>query len=121
MKAEHCENLAFIYRGQIIAEGAPASIKAQHAPGEIVQITPANAEAAMQTLAKAHQSNTLDGVSVNLYGAQIHILTRDSATTYRQALQALKNAGEEHIDADIIPPSLEDAFIRLVDEQKQLA
>ena len=119
-EAEHCENLAFIYYGKIIAEGTPAAIKAQHIPGEVIQITPTNATAAMRILSEAHQAGTLGNSQlVSLYGAQIHVLTHDSASTLQQALKALKDAGEQYTDADVIPPSLEDAFIRLVDDQKQ--
>jgi ABC-2 type transport system ATP-binding protein len=121
-EAEHCENLAFIYYGKLIAEGAPADIKAQHIPGEVVQITPTDATTAMQILSKAHQSGALgDSSSVSLYGAQIHILTHDADTTRQRVIQALQDAGERYTDADVIPPSLEDAFIRLVDEQKHQA
>lgn len=121
-EAEHCENLAFIYYGKIIAEGAPSDIKAAHIPGEIVQITPVDASTAMQILTKLHQAGELGGsLSISLYGAQIHILTHDPASTHKKATEALNDAGEQYSDIDVIPPTLEDAFIGLVDEQKQAA
>jgi ABC-2 type transport system ATP-binding protein len=118
-EAEHCENLAFIYYGKIIAGGAPGAIKAEHIPGDVVQITPADATAAMALLAGAHEAGKLGGsLNVSLYGAQIHILTRDPGTTRTQACRLLDEAGAAYTDADVIPPSLEDAFIRLVQAQR---
>ena len=117
-EAEHCENLAFIYYGKIIAEGAPGAIKAQHTPGDVVQVTPANATSAMQILTRAHEAGELgDSLNVSLYGAQIHILTQDADRTRQNMIALLGTQGEAYTDADIIPPSLEDAFIRLVQAQ----
>lgn len=117
-EAEHCENLAFIYQGRIIAEGAPGDIKAQHVPGEVVQVTPANTTTAMRLLSNAHTAGELgDSLNVNLYGAQIHILTREAARTETQMLNVLDEHDESYADVDVIPPSLEDAFIRLVKAQ----
>jgi len=119
-EAEHCENLAFIYYGRIIADGAPGAIKAQHTPGDVVQLTPANAASTMQILTRAHEAGDLgDSVNVSLYGAQIHILTHDAEQTRQRVMTLLDDQGEAYTDADIIPPSLEDAFIRLVQAQDQ--
>jgi ABC-2 type transport system ATP-binding protein len=117
-EAEHCENLAFIYYGRLIAQGAPNEIKAKHLPGEVVQITPANATEALQILNNAHRAGDLGAsLGVSLYGAQIHIATHDATDTRAKALKILEQAGESYTDADVIPPSLEDAFIRLVQAQ----
>jgi ABC-2 type transport system ATP-binding protein len=117
-EAEHCENLAFIYNGRIIAEGAPGDIKSQHTPGDVVQVTPTNAPAAMKILTHAHDTGALgDSLHVSLYGAQIHIPTQDAERTRIRMIELLDSQGEAYTDADIIPPSLEDAFIRLVQAQ----
>ncbi|HML21609.1 MAG TPA: ABC transporter ATP-binding protein [Aggregatilinea sp.] len=121
-EAEHCENLGFIYQGKLIAQGAPSAIKAEHLPGEVVQLTPAHPAAALDLLKSAHQAGRLGAsMDVSLYGAQIHVTTRDAAATQRRVLAALDDAHEAYSDADIIPPSLEDAFIQLVQEQKRQA
>ncbi len=121
-EAEHCENLAFIYYGQIIAQGAPSTIKNTYLPDEVVQLTPADAPAAMRLLTDRQQSGDLDGaLDVSLYGAQIHITTRDAQATLAQARRMLDDAGQHYTDADAVPPSLEDAFIRLVRAQKNNA
>jgi ABC-2 type transport system ATP-binding protein len=118
-EAEHCENLAFIYYGKIIAEGAPGTIKAEHIPGDVVQITPGDTTAAMKVLSEAHAAGNLgNSLNVSLYGAQIHILTHDPGATRTQTCAILDQAGVSYTNADIIPPSLEDAFIRLVQTQR---
>ncbi|MBN1681076.1 MAG: ABC transporter ATP-binding protein [Anaerolineae bacterium] len=117
-EAEHCENLAFIYYGGLIAQGAPGDIKTEHLPGDVVQITPVNATSALAVLNDAQASGMLgDALDINLYGAQIHILTHQAETTRQRVIDTLDHAGERYSDVDVIPPSLEDAFIRLVQAQ----
>jgi ABC-2 type transport system ATP-binding protein len=117
-EAEHCENLAFIYYGKLIAEGAPGTIKGEQVPGDVVQITPGDATTAMKLLSEAHTAGKLgSSLNVSLYGAQIHILTHDPDATRAKTCAILDRAGVSYADADIIPPSLEDAFIRLVQTQ----
>jgi ABC-2 type transport system ATP-binding protein len=117
-EAEHCEHLAFIYYGQIIAQGAPGAIKATYLPGHVVQITPAHPASAMHILRDRHAAGALgESVAVSLYGAQIHVMTRDAEETVRDVQRALTEAGESYTDCDVIPPSLEDAFITLVNAQ----
>lgn len=118
-EAEHCENLGFIYQGRLIAQGAPSDIKAVHLPGEVVQITPAHPAAVLDLLKTAHRAGQLgDSLDVSLYGAQIHVTTRDAAITQTRVLSTLENADEPYSEVDVTPPSLEDAFIRLVQAQK---
>lgn len=118
-EAEHCEQLAFIYYGRIIAEGSPNTIKSTQLPGDLIQVTtnnPANAIALLQT---AHQHGNLgNSMDVSLYGAQIHIVTEDAQSSRKEVVNTLEQAGETIIDIDVIPPSLEDAFIRLVQTQQ---
>jgi ABC-2 type transport system ATP-binding protein len=118
-EAEHCENLGFISHGKLIAQGAPGDIKAAHLHGEVVQITPLHSAAVLNLLKTAHQTGQLgDSLDVSLYGAQIHVTTRDAATTKTRVLSILEEANEPYTDTDVIPPSLEDAFIRLIQAQK---
>lgn len=117
-EAEHCEQLGFIYRGRLIAQGSPGAIKQDHAPGEVVQFTPADAGAAMRLLRRAHERGDLgDALDVSLYGAQIHILTQTPGETRARSTALLERESEGYNDLDTIPPSLEDAFIRLVGAQ----
>lgn len=118
-EAEHCENLAFIYQGKIIAQGAPHTIKHSTLPGEVIQITPAQVASAMALLQEAHANEQLaDSLGVFLYGAQIHIPTKDPAATKTCALDILKTGKEAVLATEIIPPSLEDAFIQLVETHR---
>ena len=119
-EAEHCERLGFIYYGQLIAEGTPGEIKQTHIPGNVVQLTPTDATAAMHILQQAHAKQELSGsLDVSLYGAQIHIVTQQPQQTHARIEQVLQQAHQSYTDLDTIPPSLEDAFIRLVQSQKQ--
>jgi ABC-2 type transport system ATP-binding protein len=118
-EAEHCENLAFIYCGRIITQGAPSTIKASHFPGEVVQITPNDPVETLTLLANAHQAGDLGpSMSVSLYGAQIHVMTFDAVETGHRITESLDSANQSYTDIDIIPPTLEDAFIHLVKTQR---
>jgi ABC-2 type transport system ATP-binding protein len=117
-EAEHCERLGFIYYGRLIAEGTPSEIKEAHVPGNVVQLTPANATTALQILQQAHMKQDLGTTQdVSLYGAQIHVVTQQPEHTRSQVDRVLRQAGQSFTDLEIIPPSLEDAFIRLVNTQ----
>jgi ABC-2 type transport system ATP-binding protein len=115
-EAEHCENLGFLHQGRLIAQGAPGEIKSEHLPGEVIEVTPAHPAEATRVLNQAHDAGKLGAsVSVSLYGAQLHILTQDASTTRENVVRALEEARQDYTEIDIIPPSLEDAFIQLVE------
>jgi ABC-2 type transport system ATP-binding protein len=117
-EAERCENLAFIHNGRLIAHGMPHEIKAAYLPGDVVQITPVHTIPTLELLNDACHSGQLGPcLDVSLHGAQIHITTRDGAETKERLMQTLSAAGESYSDVDIISPSLDDVFIRLVKHQ----
>ncbi len=105
-EAEHCQELAFIHQGKIIANGAPEDIKLERMEGQVVEIDcsePARAIALLQTLDLFEE--------IALYGALIHVVGDDVVTEEDRIRRTLSQA---HIDVhamDVIPPSLEDVFI----------
>ena len=113
-EAEHCERLAFIYHGRIVALGSPSEIKREHLPGEVVQVTPDDPETAVKLLREAYEAGTLAARGVNLHGAQARVLTDEPERTLVAVEKLLGGAGIGYSDLDVVPPSLEDAFIKLV-------
>ncbi len=108
-EAEHCENLAFIHGGRIIAQGAPAAIKLDKMRGQVLEVDCDRPDAAISVLRQ------LGGFEeVALYGALIHVVA-DDITARRPAIErALAEAGVEVRAMDLIAPSLEDVFISSV-------
>lgn len=108
-EAEHCQSLAFIQRGRLVAEGSPQEIKLSQMPGEVLEIDCAEPDQAMQVLRGMNAF-----AEVALYGALIHVVTPEGVSADLQKPlieEALAEARLEVNSIDRIAPSLEDVFI----------
>jgi ABC-2 type transport system ATP-binding protein len=108
-EAEHCQALAFIHSGRIIAEGAPEDIKLDKMHGQVLEIDCTRPDVAIGAL---REMGVFEEVA--LYGAQIHVVA-EGITGYKSRIaQALAEADVEVHTMDVIAPSLEDVFISSV-------
>ncbi len=113
-EAEHCEELAFIHDGHIIARGSPQHIKDTMMHGQVLEITPGDPAEAMAILNRARREGQLPVEEIALYGAQIHVIA-PAVEQYRPAIASmLSTGGVEPGPMDIIAPSLEDVFISCI-------
>ena len=87
-EAEHCQDLAFIHGGRIIAQGSPDEIKRTKMHGEVLEIDCDQADEAIVTLRDMGLFN-----EVALYGALIHVVAEGVADHQAQIAQALSGAG----------------------------
>ena len=111
-EAEHCQNLAFIQRGRLVAEGSPQEIKRNYMPGDVLEIDCASPDQALRVLRDLGAF-----AEVALYGRLIHVITADGTSAESQKpviQQALAGAGIAVKTIDPIVPSLEDVFIASV-------
>jgi ABC-2 type transport system ATP-binding protein len=108
-EAEHCQNLAFIQWGQIVARGSPALIKETKMRGQVLEIDCDQPTVAIPVL---REMGVFDEVA--LYGALIHAVTPNLAALKPQIQAALQDAGVNVRTMDAIAPSLEDVFISSV-------
>jgi ABC-2 type transport system ATP-binding protein len=113
-EASHCNRLAFIYRGRIIADGSPAEIRSDHMEQRIFDIATPDADPVLQWLEKA------DGIDeAYLSGASLHAVVPATSplteTTLRDRLAAAGHAGAEVTEVD---PTIEDVFVNLVSRQR---
>jgi ABC-2 type transport system ATP-binding protein len=108
-EAEHCQNLAFIQHGRIVAQGSPAEIKETKMRGQVLEIDCAQPEAAILVL---RQMGLFEEVA--LYGALIHAVAAEVESLKPQIAEALKIEGVSVRTLDVITPSLEDVFISSV-------
>ncbi len=107
-EAEHCNRLAFIYNGRIVARGSPAALK--HAPdsGVTVEIVAPENVALLDTV------EDLPCVrSASLYGSSLHV-TVERAEDLPQLQRFLDERGIRVPDLRPVTPSLEDVFAGLV-------
>jgi ABC-2 type transport system ATP-binding protein len=105
-EAEHCQNLAFIQGGRLVAMGSPQEIKAHEMHGQVLEVDCDQPEVAIATL---RQLGLFEEVS--LYGALIHVITEDPEAHESLIEQTLRDAGVHITSVDRIAPSLEDVFI----------
>jgi len=105
-EAEHCQDLAFIHNGRIIAQGAPEEIKVNKMQGQVLEIDCTQPDLAIGLL---RQMELFEEVA--LYGALVHVVA-DGVEGYKPRIaKALAEAGVEVQAMDAIAPSLEDVFI----------
>jgi ABC-2 type transport system ATP-binding protein len=105
-EAEHCQDLAFIHNGRIIAQGPPAAIKLDKMDGQVLEIDCARPDRAIEVLRK------MEGFEeVALYGALIHVVAPGISEYTPRIAEALADAGVPVRAMDVIAPSLEDVFI----------
>ncbi len=108
-EAEHCQDLAFIHSGRIIAQGAPEEIKLHRMRGQVLEIDCAQPDRAIPVL---REMGLFEEVA--LYGSLIHVVAEDVADYKPRIAQALAEAGVEVYTMEVIAPSLEDVFISSV-------
>jgi ABC-2 type transport system ATP-binding protein len=105
-EAEHCQRLAFIHSGRIVARGSPLDIKENVMHGQVLEIDCDQPEAAILAL---RQSGLFDEVA--LYGALIHVITDNGESHKPTILKTLRDGGIKVQSIDLIAPSLEDVFV----------
>lgn len=110
-EAEHCQKLAFIRNGKIIAKGSPDQIKLEMMPGQVLEFTPSDPDRAVEILRSAKRNGKLRIDDVELFGTSVHIVAPDLEVYQPQIHSELHQA---HIDPGpmaLIEPTLEDVFI----------
>ena len=105
-EAEHCQDLAFIHGGRIIAQGSPEEIKLHKMQGQVVEIDCTQPDVAISLL---RDMGLFEEVA--LYGALIHVVAEGVTEHEPRIAQALAEAGVQVHTMDVIAPSLEDVFI----------
>lgn len=107
-EAEYCDRLALIYRGKIIAEGSPKTLKRSAMTKDVLEVEVENPVEAMEALDRA-------GFEPAIFGSSLHVTVDDAKTAGPAILQALSAAGMEPLRMGKIAPSLEDVFVNLIE------
>jgi len=106
-EAEHCDRLALMHAGRIVADAPPAVLKQalREEVGDLLEVATDRPLAAMALLAQAGFAG------VALFGRHIHLLARDAHTATReiQAILAGRGIGLAGVTPRV--PSLEDVFV----------
>lgn len=112
-EAEYCGRLGLIYRGELIAAGAPAELKSTLMRQDVVEVAcerPQDALSLVEALPEADEAA--------LFGRGLHVVAKESAEAL---LPSLRNALREHqipfARIEKITPSLEDVFVSLIEQK----
>jgi ABC-type multidrug transport system ATPase subunit len=116
-EAERCSHLAYIYYGNLIADGTPDTLRA------LPEITPAGSHRfeistsnVTSALRKAREMSFLK--SATIFGRSIHALVEDSVSQ-TELEKELRRRGVEVEEVRPLTPSLEDVFVELTYQRQR--
>jgi len=109
-EAEHCDQLALIYGGRLVATGSPATLKQRHMSRALLELESSELMGAYTAL---KPEPTL--ASVALFGNALHLVTADEAPAREAIERRLRAAGIAVHRLERIEPSLEDTFVSIVE------
>jgi len=113
-EAERCSRVGLIHQGELLAAETPAEIKAR-VKGAILEIRTTNNQQAIKAL------EDLEGIrSLVLSGDKIHLLVDDIEEGERVMRERIKTLEMELLGLEVVRPTLEDAFVSIVQERKSI-
>lgn len=109
-EADHCDQLALMYAGRIVAEGSPAEMKCQveEQAGHLMELTVDQPGLAVRRLAQSGFSGAA------LFGMKLHLLSRDPSQDEVRIHEVLSGGGVHINSISQRPLSLEDVFVHRV-------
>jgi ABC-2 type transport system ATP-binding protein len=107
-EAEYCDRLALIYRGRIIAEGAPSELKERAMGREILEIDVDRPSDATELL-------EMKGIDSAIFGTLLHVTVERGAEETSRISGILESAGFRVREIEKVTPSLEDVFVNLIE------
>ncbi len=109
-EAEHCDELALIYGGRVVATGSPATLKRQYMSRALLELECSDL---MGAFAALKPDPAL--ASVALFGTTLHVIADDETRARAAVAARLQPAGIGIHRLERIEPSLEDAFVTIVE------
>ena len=109
-EAEHCDHLALMYAGRIVAEGSPEAMK-QQVEGEAGSLLELTTDRPGETLQQLVQAG-FGGAA--LFGTKIHLLSKDPAREETRLRAALSPRDLQVRGIAVRPLTLEDVFVHRV-------
>jgi ABC-2 type transport system ATP-binding protein len=116
-EAEYCHRLALMYRGRVIALGAPADLRAGLSTHVLLQL---DTSAPLDTMRALEHVPGIGEVAV--FGSGLHVAVDDLEAGMNAIRARLADNGIEIRRLEKILPSLEDVFVALIEaEEKKVA
>jgi drug efflux transport system ATP-binding protein len=115
-EAEYCDRLALIYHGELIADGAPATLKTRFMQEDVLEVVCERPPDAMEEI------RGLGGVKeVALFGKSLHVVAEDGEAAAQAVENWLPQRGFSVERVEKIPPSMEDVFVSLIEARDRVA
>ncbi len=109
-EAEYCDRLGLIYRGELIAGGAPRELKLRLMPEEVIDVLVERPQEAM-----AHLEDLPGVKDAALFGRSLHVVADDAGQAAERVREVLTRQGFRVDRIEKIVPSLEDVFVSLIE------
>ena len=107
-EADYCDRLALIYRGRIIAEGSPDTLRKDYMKRDVLEIEADPLINAMETLEK-------EGIETAVFGSVLHATVENAKSGIPRIQAVLETAHITVSRIEKIVPSLEDVFVTLIE------
>ncbi len=116
-EAEHCDRLALMYAGRIVAEGTPADLKNQveRETGRLLEVVADKPGPALAQMVAAGYANAA------LFGTKIHVFSRNPRQDEARIRDALSRSAVSVTSVRTRTVTLEDVFVSRVMELEQAA
>jgi len=112
-EAERCNHVGMIYQGELLIGDTPSAVKAQ-IRGTILELRMEHHQEGMKILEGIEAFRSLV-----LSGDKIHVLVDDPAAGEKLIRDVLGKQGWAVLDLAAVRPSLEDAFVSIVQEKRK--
>jgi ABC-2 type transport system ATP-binding protein len=113
-EAEYCHRLALMYRGKIIALGAPPVLKDSLRSHGLMHLDSSDPLESMKSLEK------VEGVrDVAVFGGGLHVTVQDPVTAAPRIRDILERRGITIQRLEVIQPSMEDVFVAMIEEEER--
>ncbi|MBN2123030.1 MAG: ABC transporter ATP-binding protein [Deltaproteobacteria bacterium] len=110
-EAEYCNRIALIYRGNLVALGAPLDLKTRMMHEHILDVRCPSPQDIMDDLARLPEVR-----EIALFGAGLHAVVEDPAAAEGAIRRVFAEKGFEFFGMEKIVPTLEDVFVSLIEE-----
>jgi ABC-2 type transport system ATP-binding protein len=115
-EAEYCHRLALMYRGKIIALGAPAALREQFQAHSLMYLETSDPLDSMKAL--EGQPGILD---VAVFGGGLHVTVAEPTAAASQIRRALEGPGIAVRRLEVIQPSMEDVFVAMIEAEERVS
>jgi len=113
-EAEYCHRLALMYRGRVIALGAPSELRANLSSRTLIRL---DTSAPLETMRALETAPGVGDVAV--FGGGLHVTADELEAGLKTIRTRLAAEGIEIQRIEKIQPSLEDVFVALIENEEK--